>query len=71
MLHQQSRSTDLREKSYVYDTRGWDGGLCLKRIACVDGWVELGYFKGELERKKEEKKNGEKKGEKGRGVFDE
>lgn len=58
MLHQQSRSTDLREKSYVYDSRGWDGGLCLIEWmdAWMDGWVELGYFKGELERKKEKKR---------------
>lgn len=37
MLHQQIRSTDLRGKSYVYDSRGWDGGLCLK----VDAWSWL------------------------------
>lgn len=61
MLHQQIRPTDLREKSYVYDSRGWDGGLCL--IEWMDGWMELGYFKGELGRKERRKKNGEKKGE--------
>lgn len=38
MLHQQIRPTDLREKSYVYDTRGWDGGLCL--IEWMDGWMD-------------------------------
>jgi len=38
MLHQQIRSTDLREKSYVYDTRGWDGGLCL--IEWMDAWMD-------------------------------
>lgn len=71
MLHQQIRSTDLREKSYVYDTRGWDGGLCL--IEWMDGWMELGYFKGEWENeeKKKDEKN-EKRIECGRrGVFDE
>lgn len=38
MLHQQIRSTDLREKSYVYDTRGWDGGLCL--IEWMHAWMD-------------------------------
>lgn len=58
MLHQQSRSTDLREKSYVYDTRGWDGGLCL--IEWMDGWS---YFKGEWEEEeKMERKWREKRG---------
>lgn len=40
MLHQQIRPTDLREKSYVYDTRGWDGGLCLKVDAWMHGWMD-------------------------------
>lgn len=63
MLHQQIRSTDLREKSYVYDTRGWDGGLCLIEWmdAWMGGWMEVGYFKGEWEkRKKMERKKGKR-----------
>lgn len=61
MLHQQIRSTDLREKPYVYDSRGWDGGLCL--IEWMHAWMELGYFKGEWEKRKKMKR---KKGEKGK-----
>lgn len=58
MLHQQIRSTDLREKSFVYDTRGWDGGLCLIEWmdAWMDGWVEVATLREKWGKKKEEKK---------------
>lgn len=72
MLHQQIRSTDLREKSYVYDTRGWDGGLCL--IEWMDAWMDgWSYFKGEWENgeKKKDEKNEKRFECGGRGVFDE
>lgn len=68
MLHQQIRSTDLRGKSYVYDTRGWDGGLCL--IEWMDGWMDGATLRenGIKMRKWREKRGREKRG-KGKGSF--